>query len=65
MICSNCEDAENKQVEMEVEEVVTDYHDPNDSHGHGQYTSKVWVCPECDEQEDYIPDDDLTFYDLH
>lgn len=43
--------------EMELEEVVTDYYDPNDKYGHGQYSETVWWCPKCENVEPYIKEE--------
>jgi len=32
---------------MEEVEDTTDYHDPEDPYGHGQFTSHYWQCPIC------------------
>lgn len=41
-------DNDHPETEMELEDVVTDFHDPSDAHGHGQYESQVYVCPICE-----------------
>jgi hypothetical protein len=51
MECPLCEH------EMELQESVTDYYDPGDPYGHGQFESKDWVCPYCGNTEDYIEAD--------
>lgn len=45
MMCDSCE------VEMELDTIFTDYHDPSDLHGHGQYETQAFVCPDCDSVE--------------
>lgn len=55
MICPVCE-KHNKEIEMEVVEVVKDFHNPSDRFGHGQYTFQVLVCPKCDHEEECEPD---------
>lgn len=39
------------ECDMELDIIFTDYHDPSDPHGHGQYETQAWVCPECDNVE--------------
>lgn len=33
--------------EMTEEDVVADYHDPNNFYGHGQYEQRALVCDQC------------------
>ena len=40
-------------VDLKVEDSVEDYHNPADSHGHGQTEETVLACPECDHSEPY------------
>lgn len=42
---------------FELQDTVSDFHDPSDSHGHGQTTGKVWVCEVCGRDKEYEKDD--------
>lgn len=53
MICANCLEDHNKEVEMSLESATTDYHEPANYLGHGQYTNLIWECPDCLSVEDY------------
>lgn len=43
-----------------VEETVTDYHDPGNYYGHGQRTSNIYVCEDCECTVDGDPDADAA-----
>lgn len=60
MMCPRC-DENGRQVDMELETWVKDFHDPGDYYGHGQQTGFVWVCETCDyeiECDDHSHDED-------
>lgn len=42
--------------EMRLADWWSDYHDPSQSHGHGQQEGKAWYC-RCGHTEEYEPDD--------
>lgn len=43
---------------MELEDATTCVPDPSNEFGCSEIQGKVWVCPECDHEEEYDPADD-------
>lgn len=48
---------------MVVDTWTHDYHDPGQSHGHGQTQGKHWVCQRCGHNEDYEKNDPEPTFD--
>ena len=50
-------------LDMVLDSWTHNYHDPGQSHGHGQSTGKAWYCLRCGHQEEYTPDDPEPLFD--
>lgn len=40
--------------EAVVEDSITDFHDPSQADGHGQYSKEVLACTKCDWWDDFV-----------